>query len=526
MSSDQSSDSDKTKYILSWLKSVPTVNEALPFFSSAALQPPSLAPLKRSHSQSSGRVNCSSNSKMTTPIRPDRKKRGRPTREESNLSPGAFSAITTKGVGLFNAKRPSDPRTISERMEEHGLIIDDDEAFDRYPKFQEKVFRIIDNVRLPGPSPTSVKNLKTGLKRYGRASEGTFLMHIMPILLKDGFYTKDLKFGMSKDDQLSTENVQAIFRSFLNDLGIVINRDEELRGTLLPNRYMGQGFEAEMEKALKKGDNMKNAKPDFIFGIDYKKFRKTAQPPLPLAINNLLTIAPGMYHPFLIIEGKGDQGSTAQAEDQCRRGGSTLVHAARILNAEIGISELRQGGGDCKLTTQKANHDPIQESQGGITGQQMVKMEPTEDADSDTFVFSVTISPYSMEFYVNWYEGNQKDEQGIPNPLFHMNSVKSINLRDRKALKEVRQTLHNICEWGVNERYKEQRLLHEKFPDYISWIYDAENKCRVSSKKRKTGEQTSTYFTSTDVTSTDIEHLGLESDADMGSQLSAADMNV
>jgi len=233
----------------------------------------------------------------------------------------------SKSSSTLNPRQSTDTRSLGDRMTAHGLVLNDDEAFTRYPRFQAQIYDIIDRTRSPDPAPSSERKLKTYLEEYGRASEATFLMHIMPILLKDGFFSKVLKPGMSEEEQEGVENMQAVFREFLIDEGIVINRDEELRGTLLPHRYMGQGFEEEMEKALKKSDRMRNAKPDYIFGITHKKI-DISGPPVPSVIQNLLTIAPGIYHPFLIIEGKGDQGSQAQAEDQCRRGGATLVHAA------------------------------------------------------------------------------------------------------------------------------------------------------------------------------------------------------
>lgn len=379
-----------------------------------------------------------------------------------------FSPSTASSV--LNTKHSSDPRSLGNRMTAHGLLLDNSQAFDRYPNFQAKIYSIIDKGRLPNPNPASEKKLKRYLQKYDRANEATLLMHIMPILLKDGFYTKELKPGMSEEDRISIEKEQAVFRKLLIDEDIVINRDEELRGTLLPNKYMNQGFEEEMEKELRKGDKMKNARPDFIFGVSSEKFPQTANAPIPLIITNLLTITSGMYHPFLIIEGKEDQGSTAQAQDHCRRGGSTLVHAARILSAEVRYSKLEQGTKNSGRTVQTVPCGPSLTHQEGPTEQDLAVIEQKENADTDTFVFSVTISPTLVEFYVNWYEEHQKDANGISSPLFHMNRIKSTALNDRKALQEIRHAFHNICDWGANERLEEQTQLHNKLLQYASEV--------------------------------------------------------
>ena len=460
--------------IRSWLQFVPDAIENSMPFPSIDPQPSSPASPKRSRDQSFGPFGYFSNSKFVSAFHlGGRKKRrlsepielSRPSYEDVNS--GLFDSKDVDGMSEKDSVRPSDAsiepssqskassnspsrdpdflefknpynsRSFGERMTEHGLIINDMEAFDRSPKFQAKVFSIVESQRVSSPSPMSEKKLKMYLKEYDRASEGSFLMHIMPILLKDGFYTKNLKPEMSKEDRLSIEKEQVVFREFLIDEGLIISRNEELLDTLLPKKYTNQGFEEEMERALRKEGKTRNARPDFIFGNSTKKY---PQLPMPTKISNLLAIAPGMYHPFLIIEGIGDQGSKAQAEDRCRRGGSTLVHAALVLNAEI--------ANDDESTAPEVNHDPDQATQQGKIEQPTVTKEPTEDADLRTFMFSAIISPSTMDFYVNWYEGNQKDAEGMPNPLFHMNCVKSVSLKDRRALKEIRQTLHNICEWG------------------------------------------------------------------------------
>ena len=136
--------------------------------------------------------------------------------------------------------------------------------------------------------------------------------------------------------------------------------------------------------------------------------------------------------------------------------------------------------------------------------------DPSEDADIHTFVFSATISPKVLEFYVNWHEANQRDGLGVPNPVFHMNLVKSISLRDRHALKHIRGALHNICEWGANERLNAQERLHKTILEYSTEVYEAQNEVYSGKKKRRTGNQTSVI----------VQHIHLDSDEELGSQQS------
>lgn len=80
-----------------------------------------------------------------------------------------------------------------------------------------------------------------------------------------------------------------------------------------------------------------------------------------------MEVAHGQNHSFFIIEGKSNKGSHTDAENQARRGGATLVNAARILYDRISMED--------------------------VTG-----------ADERTFVFSATVTPEFMAIWVHWAE--------------------------------------------------------------------------------------------------------------------------
>lgn len=77
-------------------------------------------------------------------------------------------------------------------------------------------------------------------------------------------------------------------------------------------------------------------KPDFTFGIVANFHPDIDSERFSQRIRAILGVVPYISHPFLIIEGKSNRGSTADAENQALRGGSTLVRARRLLNGFAG----------------------------------------------------------------------------------------------------------------------------------------------------------------------------------------------
>ena len=204
-----------------------------------------------------------------------------------------------------------------------------------------------------------------------------------------------------------------LYRDFLDDEQIITTMDTEFVRTRLPSRHTTQEFEAEITKDLEKQSGMKNPKPDYINGIQRDKFPVPSGVHLPTEATALLEIAPGMHHLFFILEGKADRGSMAEAENQARRAGATLVNAARSLAALV---------------------DP----QPSIIG-----------PDETSFVFSATMGPNHIDIWVHWFEAKEDEMDS----RYHMDIVASDTLRMAGNVEGIRRKLHNIIEWGAHNRY-------------------------------------------------------------------------
>jgi hypothetical protein len=314
-------------------------------------------------------------------------------------------STSSKSVAGF--KDLKDAETVGQMMTEKHLMHNDRVAFNRYPLFKDKIMSIVGVNRDSPMRPESHKKFEEYLDCYERSNEATFLRKIFPLLMKDGYHLKrETDFG-DVERQLFGKREYLEYRDFLMEEGIVESVDPEFLKTLVPNSC-NKDSEIEIAKLLAKVAGMTNPKPDFTFGIRKENFPSLEDAIMPDYIAALLGIVPSMNHAFLIIEGKPDTGSQAEAENQAQRGGATIVHAERKLHELIG--------------------DPV-----NIQG-----------PDEDCFIFSVTLTPKIAEIWVNWYEGKGPKEPGF----FHMNRIASLALNDEDSRTAIRSKLHNIMEWG------------------------------------------------------------------------------
>ena len=179
----------------------------------------------------------------------------------------------------------------------------------------------------------------------------------------------------------------------------------------------------------------------------------------------MLEIVPDVRHAFLIIEGKSHAGSSVVAENQARRGGATLVKAARKLRAILQEGSTSSSNDDApELEEYEAPGSPG-------TSVAQLKQKRAIKPDLNTFVFSVTISPLHFTVWVHWYdEGNQ---------LYHMNLVDSFAVRGAKGPNPIRWAMHNIVQWGANDRANQ----------HFQLIHDIEAYSKVYSQQRAAEEQ-------------------------------------
>ena len=358
-------------------------------------------------------------------------------------------------------KISSDQDAIGYRMSLHGLM-QNEEVFDNEATFKAHVTNIVSADRSSTMKDTSVKKFREYLKVYERSNETTFLHHMIPILQGDGYHIAVCpEFNQTEERQSEEEGRK--WRSFLSDEKIKNTLNQDFARTLLPSKfYDDPSLIKEMTKELAKDKDMTNPRPDYCFGFQRERYSLANETKIPQHILDLLEIAPGMHHVFLIFEGKSHSGSSAKAENQACRGGATLVNGLRTLYAELekdsrNTAESRSTEKD--PPTEEVEKDATSTVESHVLDNDALKKKSTiASPDYNSFVFSVTMSPTIFQIWVHWYDQ--------ASTLFHMNSVESFAIKNTKGPPQIRWALHNIIEWASVTRHEKHKALVESIKTY------------------------------------------------------------
>jgi len=381
---------------------------------------------------------------FTPPTDRSSSKQTEETQTPSNISP---SKATT------GSKGPKTPYAISQMMGRHGLLCDHTNFTSaKYTHFKKDVMAIIDGKRASAMKRESAEKLARRVKYYQCLPEATFMHHFFPILLGFGYTLQNVTENFTAEDKATFARQGEIYRDLMDDEKIASAVNQDFVKHLLPNKYtdLDPDYEAEITKALAKTPGMTNPRPNYIFGLrtDKEDFQSN-QDYVPQGVMNLLEICAGMYHTFFILEGKGVSGSATEAQNQARRGGATLVNASRQLEA-------------------------------------MVRELPDKPGiDEKSFVFSATLCPQTLQFWVHWYEGPSETQR------FHMNMVKSFDMHNTECYPDMRRTVHNILSWGANERVQLQdhKTLHTQINTYARRQFDKKQQEKAYAEARTAAEK-------------------------------------
>jgi len=352
-----------------------------------------------------------------------------------------------------------DAYSVRQIMEDHWLYRDH-AAYAQHPDFEATVKGIIFNPRHSIMNKEQLDEFFQTKHYVGQLNEATFIHNILPLIIKRT-YTKMLKGDevktylaeLKRDDleEYLKQSIEEELRGYLlkeqgwlTD-GVLCKMDANFRPTMLPNRFQGQGHQAAIAAALAKDNGITDPRPDICYGIKPDTY-KDPDVIFSQAIQALLGITPGMHHPFLIIEGKSEEGSMAEAQNQACRGGAVLVNAARLLRAHI-------------------------------------KEPDIEGVDKRTFVFSAAMSPGLMQIYVHFAEV-MPNAKGV---RFHMNRVASRALDESEQVVQLCAIVHNILEWGCNTRRPMLTTLLDKLTTFQrgQTAKDIQEANEKSNKKRK-----------------------------------------
>ena len=381
------------------------------------------------------------------------------------ITPKSSSVNTpsTPSTNKTRSKAPVDPSWVAGSLDMHGLKCDQ-QALGKYPEFEKMIFDITSQERHSEMKLKSVQRVEKRSLVLEEENEATFLNNLLPLIIKEertaevennGPNSHSLEMG-GDGNMVEVLNPKpgVIYgsRDWFDD-GVHAVTDHDFRKDLLPHGYVDE-LVAQM---LKKDDNMLTPRPDRCYGLLRNWIPVSNDLPLSPEIRTLIEACPGLSHPFFLIEGKSNRGSKFDAMLQARRGGASLVNAMRQLLAKIGEPHVTGSG-----------------------------------VDDQNFVFSATMSPGLMDFWVHWAELKSGTA------IFHMNRIDSLALNNKNQISEVRKILNNIMTWGLDLKARRLIELHEKIYTWqrketvrlqeVARQKEEEKKEKLESRKRQRNE--------------------------------------
>ncbi|KAL9609832.1 MAG: hypothetical protein Q9167_005420 [Letrouitia subvulpina] len=363
-------------------------------------------------------------SNQRAPVTPDRTSRGGSTSSQlSHLKPSSPSNSAKSSSSLT-----SNVANVRDSLCGVGMRFDDEDAWDKYPELQAVVDAIVFGVRNETVQPSSVKKILACRKKNATKNEASYYPELIPMMIK--MEARNVKSYKHTIDQEMVEHV----RDYAEDgLDKVVDR-EFVRGVLpIP------------EDAFKVV-GLTNPKPDYTFGLAQPQF----PPGLPTAVSRLVRLAPGIEHPFLVVEAKGPDWSIERAENQCIRDGAALVAARRGLEAlgQGGLAETQQTNesGRAEKPDQRKEQNPIMPSPPLSL--------PIPGADLSSISFSLALVPQYAALFVHWHE--TVVESGKAKSIYHIRRRKTYDFNnddDGWAIyTKFRCHVRNVLDWGCTTR--------------------------------------------------------------------------
>ena len=264
-------------------------------------------------------------------------------------------------------------------------------ALERCPEFKEHVWNIFQKDRSSRIREASYKKVMIYMEDHATRNEKTYHNNLIDQVIKS-----ERQVPTRKRD--ADETIKFLSKSFEDD------RVERISDVKFLHGFLPAIFDSKTEKRL----GMTDAKPDHVFGFLEDRFPPPGSTPNS-EIKAIIGVAPGIIHPWFVIENKGCEGTIGVCQNQAIRDGATMVNARRRLNAKATTPSTALG------------------------------------ADLNSIAFSCAWVTNLAELYVHWYEQRDLEGPGI----FHMHRLGLYVMEREDELRSFRRDIHNILDWGV-----------------------------------------------------------------------------
>ncbi|KAK0506967.1 hypothetical protein JMJ35_010667 [Cladonia borealis] len=312
---------------------------------------------------------------------------------------------------------------------------DDEDALERCgQEIKDRALEIMRQQRLSPTSKANAPSLKAAIKRYSSTTERTLVNNVWCILKQNPRNIIDE--ASPKDDDKAMAWVK---RAWEMDFVDCVFESDLIKDSIPDTSYTGNETTDAIFKDLPR---IEQPRPDVTYGL----WKEDLSSSLCAIFDTYhCDLAKGIYLPFFIVEVKTQDVVAGEAENQCVRGGASVVNAVHQWN--------RVAAGKTHFEDMTAKQKTDERNEFAAAAEKARQDHDTLrcSADPNSFVFSLALSPPTATMHVHWREVR---EDGVEN--WHAHTVDTYPLRlDLEPYERLNMHMSNILDWGCTKRRME-----------------------------------------------------------------------
>lgn len=367
---------------------------------------------------------------------------------QQNLHLFDQSTSSTQSEGSTMSKMSQPVWKVRHDLRRNLFFVKDEAAVEKYQEFFKEIGKIVKGERLSAMKDEQCNEVLRILNKFETDNETTLLVNLWKHLLQETrIPIQPKEKGSQSNDPISTEtlDIQEEVAAAIEWIEKAWEKDH-LKCTwqaLFPREMMPKAPSSEdpfLDILFKDLPRVASPVPDLTYGLQEKAF--TTEVELQIILANSQIITDNLYFPFFIVEAKSASKPIGEAENQACRGGAAIVNHLRNFLAAVPpkkASSTQSGPASEFPTTVAPTSSKVAASTPSFLG-----------PDKDSFCYSLCLTPWYAEIFVNWTEQVSAKEVH-----WHMHLVANYDLAEKQKIKELRHDIDNILDWGVLKRRKE-----------------------------------------------------------------------
>ena len=295
---------------------------------------------------------------------------------------------------------------IRELLRFNQLLMNEEGAFDRYPRIKAKCEELIMQERNTGITGEEIDKILNELPLMEEVNEDTFIELVWPALIRRVRHKKES--GLNK----SAEQGEALILTAWEEDHLACVRNQVFDANRVP--VLDPGNNNTLKGLLLSLPKLKAPKPNYCYGLLQEAFT-----PEERILNNDLrqytVLSHPLYHCFFAVVFTTLDGNWIQIKTQCCRAGAAMVHATEQL----------------RKAASSGNEHPLKDDH--------LKKE-------QCMAFTLAVNPLYSQLNLHWAEPTGKSTK------YHMHRVRNYLMGRGGELKNLRHDINCILDWGCVDR--------------------------------------------------------------------------